>query len=319
MHRETIAASERIDGELHPNTVIRISNLALVQIRTSQLAEALETIKTALERGRQSWPEDHPQIASMLATEGAVLKRLGRMKEALSSHEASTDMARRTSGVNSANYARRLRALGSMQRDLRQFAAAEQSLNEAQRIVTGLYGADSAQPQLISIVLGQLHNDQGAFSEAETYLKHGLSRPDSLGRMTAVIGQREIGRSLSGQGRFNEAEQIIRGALADREALTSENDPGLVSFLATASEHYRRAGDLQEALSHAERAAMIADTVESPGWLDVAAYAEYAKVLVALGEQEKAESYFRRAQDILEKTFGEDDDRVRGIEAYLVD
>ena len=317
MHRETILASERIDGELHPNTIIRISNLALVQIRTSQLDEALETITTALERGRQTWPDDHPQIAFMLATEGGALKRLGRMDDALQSYEASTDMARRISGPDSADYARRLRALGSMQRDLRQFAAAEQSLNEAQGVVAGLYGADSAQAQLVSIALGQVYNDQGAFRQAESRLRHALSGPTSLSRMVAVISERELGRSVSGQGRFDDAEPIIQGALSDRESLTSANDPGLISFLTTASEHYRRAGDLQQALSHAERAATIADTVESPGWLDVAAYAEYAKVLAALDERDEAEPYFRRAHEVLANTFDEDDDRVREIERYL--
>jgi hypothetical protein len=40
---------------------------------------------------------------------------------------------------------------------------------------------------------------------------------------------------------------------------------------------------------------------------------------VALGRRDDAEPYFRRAHDVLAKTFGQNDDRVRDIARYLVD
>ena len=316
--RETIAMSDRLDGVLNPDTVIRMSNLGLVLMRQGRLNESVAQFDATLERARRSLPPKHPQIVIALALQGAALKRLGQMDRAYRQYSEAAGMVLDTEGERSAAYVARLRGLANMQVEMARYDEAVATLRRAMALSVELQGENSPLMPPLRVLLAQAWNGLGRFEEAEAELRAELALGERTSATVSHVLQRELARALGLQGRHLEAEPLMLKALSAQEAALSADSPTLIPFLAAASAHYQRAGDPQRALGYAERADAIRRAAgEDAGWEAAEAMAAHGRALAELGRKAEARDRWREAETLLVRTFGESDPRVIEVRRLL--
>jgi len=309
LHDETIALSRRIDGELAPNTIIRMSNRGLVLVRIGRIEDAVEQFAEAIRRGEQVWPENADQLAFMTQAQAAAVKRLGRLEESLALYRKAADMTRRGVGENTTLYARRLRGVASVLLDMARYDDAEPIFRAALALSTEL--GDASNTAQLEVFLGELHNAEGRFVEAEGELRGALARRDALGLSALLVAQRELGLALSEQGKFAEAEPLLLDTLARSDESSGADSINAIGFLAALGAHYRRAGELQRSLVYTARANSLAHLSDARAlWTSADGIAEHARTLAALHRNGEAAPLFQEAAAVLTATFGDNDPRV---------
>jgi len=313
LSRETIALSEQVDGALHPNTAIRISNYGLVLVRQGKLEDAVAAFDDAIERGRQIWPADYDEVAFMTGSKAAALKRLGRMDESLAAYREAAGITERAIGTDNTKYVGRLRGLGSVLMDMGRYDEARAAFDEALALAAQLEGEDGNQSAVIRAFLGQMANDRQAYAEAESWLRRVRDTGNSLGVATDAIVSKELGIAVSAQGRYAEAEPLLLDALDSQKASLGTDSPTLLPTLAALAAHFRRAGDIDASLGYAERIRDIAAMDPEPlTWSGALALGEAGRTFEAAGRDEALAAY-RTAHAELERVFGPDDPRVQAL------
>jgi tetratricopeptide (TPR) repeat protein len=185
---------------------------------------------------------------------------------------------------------------------------------EALRLSTEL--GDPSNTAQLRIFLGEVHNVQRRFVEAETELRAALARSDALGETALLVAQRELGLALSEQGRFAEAEQLLLDTLARSEASSGADSINAIGFLAALGAHYRRAGTPAESLDYTTRANALAHRDDAQElWTSTAGMAEHARTLAALGRTGEATPLCQEAASLLAVVFGGSDPRVVELQA----
>ncbi|HNP62354.1 MAG TPA: serine/threonine-protein kinase [Woeseiaceae bacterium] len=305
LHRETVALSIRVDGELHPNTIIRQSNLALVLTHLGKLVEAVDLFDSSIEAGGRVWLENYEQIAFMIASKAGALKRLGRLSDALAAYRAAQAMTRTNVGEDHLSYVARMRGTASALMDMRRYVEAEALFTDAVAIATRLQGSEGDLIAQLSMLMGQLNNERGRYVDAEHQLRRALLHGKQLSSTYRLSAMRELGRSLSAQGRFDEAEPLLLDALLEKGTSTGVGNVTLLPFLGAVTAHYRQAGNLDESLRYGEQIATIAASDEQPlHWHGALALAEYGATLRAVGD-ESADEVLYRANAVLDEVFGQ--------------
>lgn len=298
MHDETIAQSRQIEGELAPNTVIRMSNRGLVLSRLGRYDDAIEQLEAAIIRGEQVWPDTADQMAFMIGARAANLKRVGRLEESLSEYQRAADITRRGTGTEHSLYVARLRGVASALLDLRRFDEAESLFREAINASVRLNGDENYQLPQLYLFLARVMNRSGRFAEAELPLQRAESMDDKMTARTRLIRQMETAISLSGQGRQAEATGLFESLLIEVQRTIGPDSPALVEFLVAASRHYRRTGDTERALKLSQEAYGIAGADERRHHTaSVFAVAEHGLVLEALGRHAEAAPLTAEARD----------------------
>lgn len=318
LHRETIKLSIRVDGEMAPNTIIRTSNLGLVLVQQGKFEEAVSIFEDSIERGIKVWPSDHEQLAFMIGSKAAALKRFGRMDESLAAYRQAADITRAGRGEDSSRYVRRLRGIGSVQMDMARYAEADATFERALALAIELDDDNSREATLLRVFRGRSYLRQKRYAEAEASLAKASPGLEPLSSSERLVAQRSLAVAISNQGRYDEAEPVFLKVLAEKEADVGSDNPTLVEYLTAIAAHYRRAGELDRSLQYAERGYRIAQSEAAKGrWAAAGALVEYAHTLRATGRADEAQRFYREAHDLLQATFGVDDSRAQELAVYL--
>lgn len=314
MLRETVALSERLIGEMHPNTIIRRTNLCLVLIRLGEAEEAVEILEDNIERGVQVWGANYDHVAFMHRTKGSALKRLGRMRESLDSYLAAQEITRARIGGDNLTFVRNLRGTASVLVDMARYEEAEAVIGEAIGRAVAIEGDQSTDANILRGLHAQLNIDRQRYAQAESELRPLLAVRGSFSKGLDLILQRELASALSAQDKFEEAEQLILEAIAGQEEIAGDNNPVSLPFYGVAAELYRRKGELQSSLDYGEQIAAIIGSSPHPlAWAGAMALTQYGHTLLALGRGGEARKVFDQAENVLRATFGDTDPRVAGI------
>jgi tetratricopeptide (TPR) repeat protein len=115
------------------------------------------------------------------------------------------------------------------------------------------------------------------------------------------------GRYFDGRGSYTEAEQVLRKALAIREAALAGNHPKTADTLSYLASVLQEQGDLRQAISLLRRAIAIYETVYGQEHAETAtALSNLGTVYQDLGEFEAARPLYERAMKIRETVIGAD-------------
>ncbi|MEO1203071.1 MAG: serine/threonine-protein kinase, partial [Pseudomonadota bacterium] len=311
VNRRVVAASRARFGDLDPQTLIRIANLGLIQVRRGNYADGLVNIREAHGGINEIWTSDPNRMVWAAGMLGYALRGPGRLDESLAAYERARDLARQYYGADSMRHARALMDVGESHLLTARPEQAAQPLEEAIAIA-GRIGEDpSFRAGSIRIRLAMLYSATGDYERAEAVARRALAVPEKLATPTRLAILRELGVALSGQHRFDEASALFEESLLGRETRKGMNSTGLLPTLIPMARHYRRAGNVERALELASRAHALGQAVTPAGtWEPAFASAEYALVLKARGDEAGAASILDRAIGDLEATFGADDPRV---------
>ncbi len=314
INRKAVAASRLLMGDKDPNTLTRIGNLGLIQIRQGNYTEAKKNIGEAYESMNEIWPAESVNTTWIAGSKGSILLYLGQFDESLAAYEEHLQKTLRVYGINSLRHAKALQNLGRWNLVTGNYSDALQLFGQA-LAMTAIKGEDpGSRAGSIRLQMAMAHIAAGNYEVAEAVALQALSAPDMLGRGTIPGLQRAVARSLSRQGRYNEAMRLFETSLRARESFASTTSVSLLPTLIAMSKHYRRAGDPERALSIARRAHDIGLTVSPPDtWGPALATAEYAAALRALRDSETAQSLFDNAIIDLVAAFGIGNPRIADL------
>ena len=318
MNVRAVQASRTALGSKHPNTVVRIGNLGLIQMRRGNYAEALANIGEAYDSIHEIWSSDPFRLFWAANSQGNVLRFAGRFEEAWAAYEEMLELTRTHYGEDDWRYPTTLRVQGLWLMDKARYDEAFDRLTQAVRAAEKIPEDLGRDVPRARIRIAELYSIRGNFAAAEETARLALAQPDRLPPATRLHLLRELAVSVSGQGRYDEASVLFEEALRGREAFSGAESDGMLEFLVDASRHHRRAGDPAYAVELARRADAIGRTITPAGnWQAAFATAEHALALQAAGRREEAAPLMQRALTDLTATFGAGDPRIAELRASL--
>ncbi len=313
LYLEVLPISERVSGRHHPNTTIRLGNLANVYISAGRYQDALDVLEDAYARTLITWPDGHVQYGIVSLRKGRALRGLGRMDEALVEYRDMAETYRVVRGEDSARYATGLRYLAEFLIVLDRFDEANSTLQQALAINSAVAGEDDATTLRIRAYFGRLQLAMGRPEAAVDNLQAVLAKPNPQNRSVLIAAKRDMGGALTQLQRYEEALEHLEAALQEVQEIRPPGSPRRISYLLAVAENYRMAGDLDRALEYTNRAVAIADAMQTQNWESVAAYAEKAELLLALGRPDEAAPLFAASHTVWQSTFGDTHSLTRSV------
>ena len=312
--REIVRDSEETLGALEPNTIIRISNLALVLRRQWKLEEAAALFETAVDRADRTLPDGHADRAYYRFVLANALQKLGRFSEVEALNRAITEQTLQTSGAESLDYAVRLYGWGGYYRDTGDLPAAIEAFSSAASLSDALQGETSYVSVISRINLAASLADGGDLASAEATLNAIEPSLETVGADHQANAHMARAQIYSARGEFAEATEMFDRIAADAEARVSADSPAMLPLLTAMAAHFRRAGDVGRAVSLGERAAAIGDAALPEGnWIAALAKVEYAKALAENGAADEPLATAAAACRDLVATFGPDSARITAL------
>ncbi len=313
LQAKVVDSSRRVDGDRHPNTIVRINNLALMQTKNGDFESALATNGEAFAYAEKEWATDFRIRAWITYNRANMLRNLGRIDEAEALHRRAIDYQFKHTGEDSQRYLNTLGRLGRHYLETAEYDKAGETLERVIEIADRMGANPSRYAGRALVLLADVHNAAGRFDRADDYAQRAAAQEDEIGRMWTLSALREHAESLSGRGRFAEAAAIFEDVIAERTAATGDVAAVLPYFLA-ASRHYRAAGQPDRALVYARRAFDVAAGIRpADAWPAAEARGEYGLALRAAGETDQALPLIREARTRLAAVFGEHDPRVLAL------
>lgn len=207
LSRETIALSEKVDGDLHPNTIIRRSNLGLVLLKLGKAQEALALFEKCLADAAKVWPEDYAQVDFMMVNKAMALHDLGRMQESLEQYRAAAGIVKDRDGMDNLSFISRKHGEGIVLLDMDDFEAADAILNDALSRANSLGDRGAVRAARIRFSLGRLENRRQNLAAAEAHLRAALAHADKLSAASNLKLQTELADVRGKRGRIVEQDQ----------------------------------------------------------------------------------------------------------------
>ena len=306
LNAEAIQHSEKILGELDPNTVIRVRNSAVYTRELFQLDEAMYFHDEGITRGAKVWPEDSPVRTYAIRQKAITLHMLGRYGEALELLENLEPLVISGSGENSLRYASFLITKGDWYFDNAQYDEALSLYARGRDIAVELNGKEARAALAASIRMARTFAMQNRLQEADRLFSEALKNRDSFTRSTYFFAMRAYADALSKLGRMNEAGTIFQKIHAEKEVQVGADSPALGPILADFATHERRKGNAQVSVELASRATeLVTDRLPAGNWIAAQITGQYALSTLAAGDLTKAEQLATKAKADLIATFGQ--------------
>lgn len=315
--REAIALSESVQGELHPNTIIRRSNLGLILQQRGKTDEALALFERCLADAVKVWPENYTQIDSMMALRARALLSLGRINDALLEYQAAVEMVKNRDGEDNLRYISRRHGEAGALLELGQLDAAEAIMNDAIATAASIDKEDAVQVGRIHISLGELEVRRQQLAAAEEHFKVALSHAEQLSSASTLTINIGLADVISKRGRSAEAEALLTQTILAKEATVGTDNPMMLRFYGIATAHYRRTANIATAIDYGERIVAIIDsTASEPSWVGALALSEFGRTLRS-SDRERSNRLLQASLAVLSDVFGTEDARVLEIEERL--
>jgi eukaryotic-like serine/threonine-protein kinase len=228
--REALAIRRKVLPPAHPNLAISLNDLASVLQDLNKLDQA-EPLYVEAIAIRRKLMHGAPSTELALATNNlaSLYEQRGDYRRAVTFYEESLAIRRTLKGDRDPMVATVLNNLGRLRLAMGQLAPAERLVRDALAIRVERLGPENVQTVGSHMVLGRILHARGAFAPAESELRLALSFAQTKPTPPAdhpiiVTTQIELGRLLVDRGRAQEAEPLLRTAVASRTTRFSMTD-----------------------------------------------------------------------------------------------
>ncbi|MFG0319927.1 MAG: tetratricopeptide repeat protein, partial [Planctomycetota bacterium JB042] len=313
-------ASTGIQGTLLPEGLGRLGGV-LANGPPAGLAEAEALLRESLDRERDRYPDDHPNVSNKRIELAFVLWRRGAFDEALAlARTGFRDMAARF-GDDNVSLAPSLTLLGMLHSTRGELDLAEERLRRALALQRGALAGDHPSLAYTLVSLGQVQERRGDFREAAAAFDEALAirtRVFGAEDRTVASAAEFLGLALRGAGDLDGAAAALERAVAAYRATLGERHPtttqamlqlGLVEAArgrdAEAGELYRRAATI-------ERETLAIDDPRRPN-----ALYRHASAVLASGRAAEAAPLLRELAGLLESRDPPPLERVSLVRAKL--
>jgi serine/threonine protein kinase len=313
-----VEASLRVDGDKHPNTMIRVANLGLMQTKVGLFEESLANNTVAYNYGQVEWSTDLRNQSWVAYNRGNVLRELGRIDEAEASHIDAVTLRERHFGVGSMQNVNALWRLGLHYIDTAQPDNAQAALQRAMQIATSAGEVPGRDAGRTLIQLARLNNLTKDYSTAAAFAAQAIEQSDHLSWKSILAARTALAVSTSKLGQKDEASAIFASVIEEFHSKTGEDTVAMLTVLLAATRHHRDLDDADAAMVYAERAYRVSEAIRPPTvWMAALVRGEYGLSLQRFGDAELAQSLLLDAHRDLLAVFGVSDWRVQAIRSAL--
>jgi tetratricopeptide (TPR) repeat protein len=308
--RQAMEMRERMLGEEHPDTLMSVSNLALVLHYQSKYEEAEIMNRRALNGRERVLGLLHPSTLRSATGLALTLQCLGKYEEAEAMNRRALSGKETVLGKEHPDTMASVHCLASVLADQGKYEEAEamnrRSLDVREKILGTEHKDTLGSVSNLALVL----QNQGKYEEAEAMSRRALDEsakwlgeehPDTLTRVSNMASV------LADQGKYEEAEAMNRRALDGRERVLGEEHPSTLTSVSNLALVLQRQGKYEEAEATDRRALDGREKVL--GWKHpdtLTSVSNLALVLQRQGKYEEAEAMNQRALDGREKVLGKE-------------
>ena len=215
--REALAIRRKILGNNHPDLFYGLNNLSLVLLTKGDWKGAEQFAREGLALDQRVLAPNHPQIASAHNGVARVLEAEGKLSEAEQEYGQALDVLRAANQSSGWAASQINLNLAILELDRRQYAEAERRSRSALENFRKLGGDDTP---LVATALIEVANDrvfQGDPQSVEPLLRQALKiRQEKFrpGHPAIIFAETRLGEALVAEGKFAEAEPILRHAMS---------------------------------------------------------------------------------------------------------
>lgn len=210
LYRQAIAVKQKVLGGEHPSTLTSVNSLGVLYRDEGKFAQAEALLQSALNARRRVLGDEHPETLASLNSLGILYSAQRRFDLAEPLLKQTVDTRSRLNGAEHPDALRAMNNLADLYRREGKPAEAEamfRTILDARRRV---FGQDHPATADAAAALGELKLEQRDYAEAEVLFRDALrigekARPDNW---RTDRDRYLLGASLSGLGRFAEAEPL---------------------------------------------------------------------------------------------------------------
>ncbi len=221
LHLEVLDLTRRILGPDHPNTLVVTNNLANMYLKFGNLAEAEKFCDLALEGQKRVLGPDHPDTLISLTMLANIYSARGKFADAALLDRQILDTQKRKLGPDHQNVGVSMSNLATAYRNLGRLAEAEELHAQTWELNKRVLGAEHAFSLNSLGKLVGVYVDEGKLDDASRLGAVAVSTCERvLGPFQAytIQAQRFFGTALLRQGKFNEAEAVLRRSFVGASA-----------------------------------------------------------------------------------------------------
>ncbi|MGH8092775.1 MAG: protein kinase domain-containing protein [Chthoniobacterales bacterium] len=226
--REALALSAQLPPEERYLVRLTRSTLASTLADQGKYDEALRTARDAVAEYRQARQTDTADYAFALTVLGGFLTEAGNFAEADAALARAESILRRRQSPSALWLGDALRneALSFYRQG--KYALAQERVNEARRIYLDWFGPTYDQYPTTLITAGLILDETGRPREGEKLLREAVRLRASLlprGHFWLALANSALGSCLTKQGRFEEAEPLLRQSYESLKSSQGPNNP----------------------------------------------------------------------------------------------
>jgi len=213
--REALAIRRKAFGNQDYQTATSLNELALVLWHKGDLPGAEAAFRECLAIDRKVLGPNHPDVSAPLNNLALIAGDRGDFAAAEALSRESLAIGRRTLGNNHPDIAAKLNNLSRPLMEQGRLDEAAAALEEALRIATPPLGIDHPLISGYQVNLARVDLRRKDFTSAETLLRHALQvRRRTFGdaNWRTAVAKSLLGEALTGLGRYDEAEGMLREA-----------------------------------------------------------------------------------------------------------
>ena len=221
--REALQLRRELLPDDAPELSESLTHLGVLLFRSGRAGEAEAPLQEALERRRRQ-AEDDATVAESLSNLASVRLELGKVDQAVDGYAQAVAIYESTLGPNHPDLAVALQNLGLARYRAGHIAEAGPMLQRSAEILATTLGPDHRQRLAVLSNLAGRALDVGDLDQAQRWAAEVVDRQASAGAPPGVVStsRRLLARVLQQQRRYDEAERVLRQALADLRTAGSE-------------------------------------------------------------------------------------------------
>jgi tetratricopeptide (TPR) repeat protein len=307
--RQVLETKKRLYGEQHPDIVVCLCNIARACYYQNRHEAAEQSYQQALELSKCVFGEKHPNTLECIEGLFSLYRSQRRFEEAEQLYQKILELKKHLYGEQHSDVAECLQGIAVLCCYQNRFEKAEQYYQQALELGRHIFGENH--PFIIKCLedLLSLHRTQHQFEKAEKVghqileVRKELEGEEHLSVATDLLNLSALCGKL--QGRYEEAEALLRQALAIAERLKHYQLIAVclseLAWLQKAQDHYQEAEQLYRQMLQLREHLQEEKYPSVNQCLD-----ELAEVCHLQSRYDEAESLYKESLELKKRLYGEE-------------
>ncbi len=322
--------AERIERELADQPEVQAALMGVIGRTYESLGlydEAFPLHERALAVNRETYGDDHVEVAKAMHDLASILRAKGEFAKAETLYVASLELKRRHLPENDASTLGTLNATGLVREEQGDVQGGIEILRDALARSQELEGEDLETRAVIMSNLGALLIRIGEYEEAETVIRESLTLKRELkgdDHPGVGVSLNQLARAVNHQGRYDEAEAIYREQIEWGRRVLGDDHPSIATYMNNLATVLKDKGEYAEAeVLQRQVLEMYRARFGDEHPLIAMSYNNLANLRHDQGDFEEAEHYHTLSLTLNRKLYGDKHysvaDNLNNIAALLAD